>query len=718
MIHNETDDVFSSLFMKLILRIAFSIGISFAVLALMLHLFAGGLNPENRPGILAVLQATTFSALGIYFVLYLVQLFVRALRYKILIAAAGEKTLPSMWHMALVTGVRNMFVDMLPARVGELTYVAMLNRGYKVGVDACLSSLTVAVAFDFVALLAVIVGLFANQLWVGSLEGWMLGVMVMALLVSVIALLSLFVIAPAVVAWLDANQDWRWQHSRFIRPLVGLARNVSTALVATRQSGVLLQVLLLSIAVRLLKYGGFFLLFKAVVVPSFQALAELPLVQVMGALIAGEVAASLPVPAFMSFGVYEAGGTAALTAFGLDKGDSLVAMLAVHIWSQLFDYVFGGLCLLLFVWLYRAVRQGGEMQKPMVRWLRYGVAIVVLAFGTVLLAKEYRATKKLGAVAAPPIGVDVSNDFVERLAATAQELQGVNGFVVWSSNRFGNHDIVRMDLPTREITQVTNHSHAEFYPRISPDGKRIAFSRAQQEWVSQRNWVAWDLYVKDLESGKETKIAVNANFANWVDDKTITYSQDGSSLIKKRLDGGDEEIVYQSGKQNAVPAGALISTPDYNPNTGQVVLTAKQAELGMNKGFWGTAVFQPDHSHDGLYDGCQIFFSSDGSYLYQVGKGGRFDKNGNQFLRIDPETYATSTLIDLDDRYSHIYFPKDSNDGSYLVFAGSAGDHEHDTADYELFLWKVGSNPNYATRLTFHSGNDNWPDVFISYYSD
>jgi len=43
----------------------------------------------------------------------------------------------------------------------------------------------------------------------------------------------------------------------------------------------------------------------------------------------------------------------------------------------------------------------------------------------------------------------------------------------------------------------------------------------------------------------------------------------------------------------------------------------------------------------------------------------------------------------------------------------SKGGHEHDSADYEIFLWQVGAPADSATRLTFHTGNDNWPDVFL-----
>ena len=56
-----------------------------------------------------------------------------------------------------------------------------------------------------------------------------------------------------------------------------------------------------------------------------------------------------------------------------------------------------------------------------------------------------------------------------------------------------------------------------------------------------------------------------------------------------------------------------------------------------------------------------------------------------------------------------------TSNGEYMVIGASRSrkEHEHDVADYEIFLWKVGSEPHEATRLTFHTGNDNWPDVYI-----
>jgi hypothetical protein len=48
-----------------------------------------------------------------------------------------------------------------------------------------------------------------------------------------------------------------------------------------------------------------------------------------------------------------------------------------------------------------------------------------------------------------------------------------------------------------------------------------------------------------------------------------------------------------------------------------------------------------------------------------------------------------------------------------MVWGVTQRGHDHDIADYEIYLWRVGDKPEGAVRLTYHSGNDRWPDIFI-----
>lgn len=704
--------------LKNVLRIGLSIGVSLAILALLLQLVTSGLPDGQRPSVLSALQATSLGLVGAYVLLSLVGLFVRATRYRLLISMSGEPNVPNLKQMALVTGIRNMVVDMLPARLGELGYVGLLNRGYGVKLENCVSSLTVAIAFDFIALLVVIMMIIAKQLLGGELQGWVLGAMVSAIVLSLIALIGLFVITPWFSRLMERNFAAKSAESLWGKALT-LLKDFSKSLMAVRAAGKTTQVVLLSVLIRVLKYLGMYLLFLGVAAPSFEELAGLPLEHAVGALIGGEIGASLPIPTFMSFGAYEAGSALVFQLLGVaDQAAAVVTMLCVHIWSQMMDYLLGGVLLAIFILLVRRGKTAPNSQEAafkspsrLAQLASLAAAGFVLMLGSGFLAYQLWAASKLGSMSAPAAGA-VAEDQAEWRELSKQHVGGLEGFVVFSSNRDGNHDIFKLDLASFELSKLTEHPHTETYPRVSPNGQRLIFARAHQEWVSQRNTVAWDVYMLDIASGIETKIGSDGTAPAWISDSQITFLQNGTTIVKVDVDSLAVQTLFEPGLENAMPKGAKLQNPSINPVSGDLTFTARQNQIGSPHGHWGTAL-NSGESHRPVYEGCELRWSIDGKLLYQVAKGGRGD--GLRIVSVDPQTLEVSTMIDLDGEFSHEYWPKESAAGDYFVFGASRGkkDHEHDVADYEIFLWKTGSDLSKATRLTFHTGNDNWPDVFI-----
>lgn len=700
---------------KQLLRIGLSIGVSLTILALLLQLVTSGLPDAQRPSVLSALQATSLSLVLGYFALSLISLFVRALRYRLLISMSGEENVPTLRQMALVTGIRNMVVDMLPARLGELGYVGLLNRGYGVKLEHCVSSLTVSVAFDFIALLFVVLMIIAKQMLGGDVQGWAIGAMVSAMVLCGVALLGLFVVTPWFSRWLNARFPSNTDDGLWSKALT-LLSNFSSSLEAVRSAGKTLPVLLLSIVIRVLKYSGMYMLFIAVAEPSFKELAALPIEHAVGALIGGEIGASLPVPTFMSFGAYEAGGALVFNLLGVsNQAAAVVTMLCVHVWSQIMDYVLGGVLFAIFILL---VRRGKSLSKSAsgakAKWLQAAsvmAAGAVLMVGAGFLVYQVWAASKLGSISAPAAG-QVAEDADEWRSLSKQHVAKLDGMVVFSSNRDGNHDIFKLDLGSFVLSKLTDHPNTETYPRISPDGKRLVFARAHQVWVSQRNTVAWDIYVLDLQTGEEFRVGETGTAPAWISNSEVTFLQGGSNVVKVDVDTLKLEAVFTPGVGNKMPAGAKLQNPSFNPVSQGLTFTARQSAIGSPHGHWGTALNFAD-AHKPVYPGCELRWNYDGSELHQVAKGGR--KDGLRIVSVNQETLDLTTLVDLEGEFSHEYWPKDSNDGSYMVFGASRGkqDHEHDVADYEIFLWKVGSDPSKATRLTFHTGNENWPDVYI-----
>jgi hypothetical protein len=699
---------------KQLLRLGVCAGISFALLALIMKMLTSGLPDQQRPSVLAALQNSSVSLLLMFLLLYLIALFFRTYRYRLLILISGEKNVPSMGQMALVTGIRNMMVDMLPARVGELGYVGLLNRGYGVKLQHCLSSLTVAIAFDFVALLIIVVLVLIKQSMGAEVAGWAVGAVFSALALAVVALLGLFLFTPLFSRWFSSAMPHK--AGRLWLKAAKLLRDLSDSLESVKAAGKMTQLVVLSTIIRLLKYLGMYFLFKAVAGPSFAQLADLPSEHVVSALIGGEIGASLPIPTLMSFGVYETGTALVFQLLGVsDQVSAFITMLCVHIWSQLMEYIIGGSLLVVFVLTSRRVKTNAiglaQPASKLKQFISLSSVGVVFVCGSFFLAYQLWAATKLGSLSAPASG-GVSRDAGQWREMSKQHVSSIDGFVVFSSNRDGNHDIFKLNLKDFALSKLTNHPHTETYPRISPNGKQLIFARSQQVWVSQRNTVAWDVFLLDLHTGAETKLGSNGTSPHWINNSEITYLQDASNVIKVNVQSLVSKTLFVPGVNNQMPAGSKLHNPSYNALSEQLTFTARQNEIGMNTGHWGTALTTAE-AHRGVLNGCELSWNSAGTGLYQVASGGR--DGGMQVVSVDPETLAWTTLIDLEGEFSHEYWPKDSSNGEYMVFGASRGkqDHEHDTKDYEIFLWKVGSQSAKATRLTFHTGNENWPDVFI-----
>lgn len=707
--------------MKQLFRLALSVGVSFAILALLLNMVTVGVPDDQRPSILATLQSTLPHLVVIYFLTLIVGLLLRAYRYRTLIKMGGEEAVPTYGQMVLVTGIRNMVVDMLPARLGELGYVALLNRGYKVKLQHCVSSLTIAIALDFIAILVVVFFVIVKQfVGIGSdtgIQGWAVGALSMAFTLAVVALAGLFLLTPMISQWLNARFAEKSGDSLFAKALE-LLDDFCQSLLSVRKAGQSLNLIGVSVLIRVFKYLGLFLLFRAVTLASFPELAALPVEKVISALIGGEIGASLPIPTFMSFGAYEAGSALVFQLLGVaDQAAAVISMLCVHIWSQFMEYLIGGLFLVGFILLNRRAKlmsheaRTDNKSKPIEVLVSYAFAALIFVGGSFTFVYQLWAASKLGSFSAPAAG-EISADADEWRELSKQHVSNLNGFIVFASNRDGNHDIFKLNLNDYELSKLTTHPHTETYPRLSPDGSKLVFSRGHEPWVSQRNSVAWDIYLLDLNTLEEKLVGSNGTAPQWINDSEITYLQETTKIIKVNTDTLASAVIYEPGSGNSLPANTPIQNPEYSPVRDQFVFTGRQNVIGLNTGHWGTAITSGD-SHQGVFNGCELAWNYSGEKLFQVNPGGQF--GDLQIISVDPDTLQESLLIDLEGEFSHEYWPKDSSNGEYMVFGASRSEqeHEHDVADYEIFLWQVGSDPSKATRLTFHTGNDNWPDVYI-----
>ncbi len=343
---------------------------------------------------------------------------------------------------------------------------------------------------------------------------------------------------------------------------------------------------------------------------------------------------------------------------------------------------------------------------------KFALAAVMSAFACSSVFAQQGAPK--GAA------VDPSADEQKALDALKGKVEGV---IAWSTSRANSqHDIWLMNADGTNAHALTNSGNVDWFPRISPDGSKVLFNRSKGGWVPENDAnypEKWDLWTMDMDGANQVKVVDNATWGTWrPDGKTIVFSRAGK-VFTKALDNNAETLILD-GEVAFNKSGVILQEPNMSPDGKHLAMTLRGSmrETGvwnLEKGGWTKSG-----------DGCQIDWNFDGSKLYRVnptGNGGTAApseilwfsaKDGKQVEKVGffgiPKNVK---LMDLPGRRSHEYFPRISPDGQWLVWGATDKGHDHDMFDYELYIWKIGEPVESAARITYHSGNDRWPDIWL-----
>ena len=135
--------------------------------------------------------------------------------------------------------------------------------------------------------------------------------------------------------------------------------------------------------------------------------------------------------------------------------------------------------------------------------------------------------------------------------------------LAFDSDRDGERGIYVADVNGQGARRVSGPGFASV-PSWSPDGRRIAFVRAEA-----RRPRVWNIWILDLASGDSTRITSHRYGQPWgatwfPDGNRIAYSHE-ARLIVRTLDGKDVRIF------NSPLPGRLLRTPAVSPDGRQIV---------------------------------------------------------------------------------------------------------------------------------------------------
>jgi len=300
----------------------------------------------------------------------------RSWRFLLLLEPVGYR--PGRLAMFLTVIVRNLFADLLPARIGSLIYLWLCRTRLGISWGAASSSMAISFVFDMIAVapLLIVVGLvIAGELGISRILIWAFG-----LAIAGGALMALVLLAPLADLAVRLIPKLPLLPEKMKSGLAGFAGSVAKDVRITSHAGIFLPVVVLSLLVRLAKYTAMYFLLLGILGPLGFGMAELPPEKGLVGLIAPEIAASLPVSGIGGFGAYEGTWALAFHFLGLPEQMAKLTGVAHHLFTQAYGAGIGlSALLLLFLPFFRASQARPAARPPSAtrRWLQMAAAVLL-----------------------------------------------------------------------------------------------------------------------------------------------------------------------------------------------------------------------------------------------------------------------------------------------------------------------------------------------------
>ncbi|MEE8378267.1 MAG: lysylphosphatidylglycerol synthase transmembrane domain-containing protein [Candidatus Aminicenantaceae bacterium] len=283
-------------------------------------------------------------ALLAFFAISLFGSFLRAWRYKLLLYP--QKI--SWANIFLVTFIRNIFVDLLPARIGSLSYIYILNKRFNISFNTATSSFVVAFIYDLISLspfliLAIIsVGLGTTSISTPLLLLFSILFLVIMLVIywQLLGLCRIFIMIYRNFLRLIKSDQKKWA-------LVSIEKLQLTVtdISQIRERRTDLPVFLLSIGIRMAKYGALYILLFALLQVHGYTLGSLSIWKTILSITGAEMTGFLPIKGLGGFGTWETAWAGMQTLLGFELQMAVLSS-GIHLVTNLFEYILGLLSIL------------------------------------------------------------------------------------------------------------------------------------------------------------------------------------------------------------------------------------------------------------------------------------------------------------------------------------------------------------------------------------
>ncbi len=270
----------------------------------------------------------------------------RAWRYKWLL-----KPHPISWkNVLLVTFIRNLFVDLFPARLGSLSYVYVINRRMKFPFETAASSFILAVIFDFITLSPFLIfSIFIVGLGSSAVSSPLF--LIISFFFFLAILLALLFLIPLIKLFFKLycytinlfrvdKKIWAIKSNKTIEKII---ENLS----ATKNRRILWPVFSISLAQRLAKYGALYFLLYSILSSHGFSLHDLDFFKTILGVTGAELTSILPIKGLGGFGTWESAWVLTFKLMNFQPQLAIISGIGVHLITNLYEYILGILSIII-----------------------------------------------------------------------------------------------------------------------------------------------------------------------------------------------------------------------------------------------------------------------------------------------------------------------------------------------------------------------------------
>jgi uncharacterized membrane protein YbhN (UPF0104 family) len=287
-----------------------------------------------------------YPALFAFLGISLISSVLRALRYKWLLYPNPI----SLRNILLVTFIRNLFVDLFPARIGSLSYVYVLNKRLKYPFEQAASTFVVAFVFDFLTLSPfLIISMLIVGLGTTSVSD--LALLLIASVFLLLVYLVLFQIVPLSKIFLRIYtyliKSLRLETKTWAETSKHKIQLTIDGLHHIKNRKIQWPLFLLSLLIRAGKYGSlYFLLLSLLHIHGF-SFTNLSFWKTILGITGAELTGALPIKGIAGFGTWESGWALTFQLMDFEQKIAILSGIGVHLISNLFEYSLGILSILI-----------------------------------------------------------------------------------------------------------------------------------------------------------------------------------------------------------------------------------------------------------------------------------------------------------------------------------------------------------------------------------